>query len=221
MIDLHMHTIWSDGVLVPAELCQRAGHKGVRAMAITDHVDHSNLETVVPALARFCQSMEKLTDLAVLPGCELTHVPPAAIAGLAALARRLGAKWVVVHGETPVEPVPEGTNRAAILAGVDLLAHPGIIAPADVRLAAQKGVALEISARKGHSLGNGRVAALAKKHGAILVLNTDAHAPEDLIDAEFARTVALGAGLVDRDFAAMLAASEALVQKAMKRRAKK
>ena len=68
----------------------------------------------------------------------------------------------MVHGETPVEPVPAGTNHAAINAGVDLLAHPGIIAEEDVKLAAAKGVALEITARKGHSLGNGRVAALPR-----------------------------------------------------------
>jgi putative hydrolase len=221
MIDLHMHTLWSDGVLVPAELCQRARHKGVRAMAITDHVDHSNIGPVVTALVKFCRSMEKESGIIVLPGFEITHVPPGSIAGLAAAGRRLGAKWVVVHGETPVEPVPAGTNHAAILAGVDLLAHPGIISEEDVKLAAKKGVALEISARKGHSLGNGRVASLGLRHGAVLVLNTDAHAPEDLIDAAFARVVALGAGLAGRDFSAMLAASEALVKKAMKRRAKK
>ena len=220
MIDLHMHTTWSDGALVPAELCQRARHKGVRALALTDHVDHSNLDLVVPALVKFCRRMVELTDLVVLPGCELTHVPPAAIAQLAALARKLGAQWVVVHGETPVEPVPPGTNHAAIMARVDLLAHPGIISPEDVKLAAQNHVALEISARKGHSLGNGRVAALAKKHGAALILNTDAHAPDDLIDVEFARTVALGAGLAAADFKAMLAASAALVKKARQKRGK-
>jgi histidinol phosphatase-like PHP family hydrolase len=201
-------------------MTQRAKHKGVQALALTDHVDQSNLATVVPALAKFAKSMEKLSDLTILPGCELTHVPPAAIAALVREARKLGAKLVVVHGQTVVEPVPEGTNRAAILAGVDILAHPGLIDPEDVKLAAAKGVALEITARKGHSLSNGRVAALAKKHGAVLVLNTDSHAPEDLIDEKFARVVALGAGLTDADFDRMLAASAALVSQARKRRTK-
>lgn len=218
MIDLHMHSIWSDGVLVPAELVQRARIKGVRAMAITDHVDHSNVRTVVPALVRFCRDMKKHLDILVLPGMEITHVPPAAIGALAREGRKLGAKWIAVHGESPVEPVPAGTNTAAIVAGVDLLAHPGIIDPDDVKLAAKKGVALEITSRKGHSLGNGRVAALGKKHGAVLILNTDTHEPGDLIDLDFARTVALGAGLSNDDFRRMLAASESLVKKAIKRR---
>ena len=221
MIDLHMHTIWSDGVLVPAELVQRARKMGIRAMAITDHVDHSNIATVVPAIAKFCRKMDKLTDIMVLPGMEITHVPPRAIGELARLGRKLGAKWIVVHGETPVEPVPEGTNHAAIMAGVDLLAHPGLIEPDDVKLAAQKGVALEISARQGHSLGNGRVAFLGKLFAAALILNSDSHAPEDLIDRDFARVVALGAGLVDEDFKAMMSRSESLVKKARQRGGRK
>ena len=221
MIDLHMHTTWSDGALIPAELVQRAKVKGLRAMAVTDHVDHSNVDLVVPAIARFCEKMKKLVDITVLPGLELTHVPPAGIAELMRRARRLGAKLVVVHGESPVEPVPEGTNRAAIEAGVDLLAHPGLIEEADVKLAAKKGVALEITSRKGHSLGNGLVALLGKRHGAPLILNTDTHSPGDLIDLEFARTVALGAGLSEADFKAMIASSEKLVKKAMRRGAKR
>ena len=67
-------------------------------------------------------------------------------------------------------------------------------------MAAERGVFLEISARKGHSLSNGHVAALAKRHGAKLLLNTDAHAPSDLITAELARKVALGCGLTKKDF---------------------
>jgi histidinol phosphatase-like PHP family hydrolase len=218
MIDLHTHSIWSDGELIPAELVQRASAVGVTVLAITDHVDHSNLDTVVPALARFASAMARLGHLTVLPGCELTHVPPAGIADLAKKARALGAKLVVVHGETVVEPVPAGTNQAALLADVDILAHPGLVTEEEVKLAAKKGVALEISARKGHSLANGRVAALAQKHGAALVLNTDAHGPGDLIGADFARVVALAAGLAPGDFDAMLAFSRGLAARALKRR---
>ena len=59
---------------------------------------------------------------------------------------------------------------------------------------------LEITARKGHSLTNGHVAQLALKMGAGLVLNTDAHSPEDLITHDQARNIALGAGLNEEDF---------------------
>lgn len=216
MIDLHTHSIFSDGALVPAELAQRARAKGATALAITDHVDHSNVGIVVPALVKFCREMAGV-DITLIPGMEITHVPPAKIAALAAAGRKLGAAIVVVHGETVVEPVPPGTNRAAIAAAVDILAHPGLLSAEDAALAAQKGVCLEITARKGHSLTNGRVAALAATAGASMVLDTDAHEPGDLIDLGFARVVALGAGLSAADFDVMLANSRRLVDRALRR----
>ena len=203
MIDLHTHTIWSDGVLVPAEMVQQARAKGILGLALTDHVDESNLLLVVPALVHFCNGLAGFSTFPVLPGFEITHVWPAQIARLVRRGRELGAKIVVMHGETVVEPVPPGTNHAAILAGVDILAHPGLITEADVKLAARAGVALEISARQGHSLANGHLARLAKKFGAKLVLNTDAHEPGDLIAEDFARIVAKAAGLSDSDFSRM------------------
>ncbi len=221
MIDLHMHTIWSDGELVPAEMTRRARARGVRALALTDHVDQSNVEVVVPALVKFVAETKRYMDVIVLPGMEITHAPPQTIAALAKRGRQLGAKWIVVHGETVVEPVPPGTNLAAIKARVDLLAHPGLITEEEVRLAAKNNVTLEITARKGHSLSNGRLAAMARKLGAAMILNTDSHSPGDLIDEAFARTVALGAGLSSRDFGHMLARSEELVKKALKRKAQK
>jgi putative hydrolase len=92
----------------------------------------------------------------------------------------------------------------AIEAGVDILAHPGLITAEEVALARERKVALEISARKGHSLANGHVARLGEKHGAELVLNTDSHSPDDLISLGKALQVALGAGLGSDDFERML-----------------
>lgn len=200
MIDLHSHSLLSDGVLVPSELTRRAAEKGYRALAITDHVDASNYKTVANQILSFVLETRGALEIPVIPGVELTHVPPKLIASLIEKIRSLGIPWIVVHGETLAEPVKEGTNRAAILGGADLLAHPGLITEDEVKLAAEKGVFLEISARKGHSLGNGHVAALAKRYKAKLLLNTDTHAPSDLITAPFARKVAKGCGLSDRDF---------------------
>jgi histidinol phosphatase-like PHP family hydrolase len=200
MIDLHTHTFLSDGVLLPSELIRRAEVRGYRAIALTDHVAVSNLDFVVPRLVRLAAQIAAHVRIRVLAGAEITHAPPAMIAALTQQARQLGATLVVVHGETPVEPVAPGTNRAAIEAGVDILAHPGLITAEDASLAARRGVRLEITARRGHCLTNGHVALAAKAAGAQLVLNTDAHEPGDLIDLAFARTVALGAGLGDEDF---------------------
>ena len=203
MIDLHTHSLFSDGVLIPAELVQRAKAKGYEALAITDHADRSNLDWIISRIVRFCEDFKKKSDFRVVPGIELTHIEPETIFTLTQEARKLGAKVVVVHGETIVEPVQSGTNRAALEAGVDILAHPGLISRTEVLLAREKGIFLEISSRKGHCLTNGHVAKLAKDVGTPLILNTDAHVPEDLIDATQALRVVLGAGLTEADWEEM------------------
>jgi putative hydrolase len=195
MIDLHTHSLFSDGVLVPSELVRRAVMKGYEVIAITDHADSSNLDFTIPRVAQACRELSSRWKITALPGIELTHIPPETFAELTARARSLGAAIVVAHGETLVEPVHPGTNRAAIEAKVDILAHPGLITGEEAALAGRNGVYLEISSRKGHSLSNGHVAKIAAEAGAKLVIDTDTHEPGDLITDEFARTVLFGAGL--------------------------
>ncbi len=197
LIDLHTHTIFSDGELIPSELVRRAVIHGYEAIAITDHADYTNLEQLVEA-AKKAKYLENEWDIHVLAGVELTHVPPRKIAPLAKKAKDLGAEIVVVHGETTTEPVAAGTNAvSASCEYVDILAHPGLISEEDARAAAENNVCLEITARNGHNRTNGHVARLALDVGATLVLNTDAHAPENLITNENALKIALGAGLTE------------------------
>lgn len=203
MIDLHTHTVFSDGELIPSELVRRADAIGVKGIAITDHGDFSNMDHIIPRIAKVAEYLNSLQGIRVLPGIEITHVPPPHIEEAVKLARSLGAKVVIIHGETIVEPVAKGTNLAAIMAGADVLAHPGMITMEEACIAAEKGVCLEITARGGHSLSNGHVALMAKKAGARMVLNTDSHAPRDLISWDFAMTVAKGAGLDEADFRQM------------------
>ena len=215
MIDLHTHTLFSDGELIPSELARRAAVKGYTALGMTDHGDLSNMDLIIPRLVRVADSLTREWGVRVVPGIEVTHVPPADYAEAVTEARRLGALVVIGHGETIVEPVAEGTNRAAINAGVDILAHPGLISDEDAALAAKMGVLLELTTRKGHSLTNGHVAAMAKKHGAKLVVNNDAHAPDDLVSREQAEKIALGAGLTIDDFNVAQANAAALVERVL------
>jgi histidinol phosphatase-like PHP family hydrolase len=214
VIDLHTHCIFSDGELIPAELVRRAKVKGYRAIAITDHGDASNIDFIIPRIARICKPLSDANAMEVICGIELTHVPPQHIAGLVAEARSLGARIVVVHGESIVEPVAPGTNRAALETDIDILAHPGLIAEEDVILAAAKGIYLEVTTRRGHSLSNGHVVRLARLYGASLVLDTDTHGPQDLVSKEMAANIARGAGMVDGEIQQMFSNSEALVKKA-------
>ena len=111
MIDLHTHSIFSDGELLPSELVRRAAVLGYRAIAITDHGDFTNFELIIPRLKKAVASLRR-HGIEVLAGIELTHLPPELMAEAIAEVRRLGAQIVVCHGETLVEPVPPGTNRS-------------------------------------------------------------------------------------------------------------
>ena len=214
MIDLHIHSVFSDGVLIPAEIIRRLAVAGCKGLAITDHADPSNLELIVPRVARACREVGEHFGVKAVAGIELTHNPPEMMESLVKKARRVGAAIVVVHGETVAEPVAEGTNRAAIEAGCDILAHPGLISEEDAALAAEKGVLLEVSGRKGHCIANGHVVAMAKKVGASLVINSDAHSPFDFLNPESQKTVGLGAGMSEEEVNTAIENARKLLEKA-------
>ncbi|MGC9444858.1 MAG: histidinol phosphate phosphatase domain-containing protein [Candidatus Methanospirareceae archaeon] len=196
MFDFHTHSIFSDGALVPSELVRRAVVRGYEAIAITDHVDFTNIEFVLTNLKKFELADMKDHAITVIRGVELTHIPPAKLEKLVRKAKVLGAELVVVHGETLAEPVERGTNRAAVeIPAVDILAHPGLITDEEAERAKENGIYLEVTSRKGHCLANGHVAAVACRVGAGILLNTDAHGPEDLITDELGARILAGAGL--------------------------
>jgi len=177
------------------EMIRRASIAGYEAIALTDHADVSNIDFVIPRLLEVSRSITEDLRITVIAGVEITHVPPRMMEELVRRARELGAEIVLAHGETIAEPVMPGTNIAAINAGVDILTHPGLITVEDAKKAVEKGVALEITSRKGHSLSNGHVAKVAMETGARMVINTDAHAPEDLITSFRAKTILRASGI--------------------------
>ncbi len=213
MIDLHTHSLFSDGALLPSELIRRAYIAGYKALAITDHVDSSNIDFVVPRIAEAVLAVSEYSEIKIIPGAEITHVPPKLVEKLVVKARNLGAKIVVVHGETVVEPVAPGTNRAAIEAGADILAHPGLITKEDAVLASENRVSLEITSRKGHSLSNGHVVKIATETGAALIINTDTHDPEDLISLYRAKIILRGAGIAENALDQIFANSQKIIDK--------
>lgn len=214
IIDFHTHTIFSDGELVPSELVRRAVYAGIDAIAITDHADFSNIESNLSAIKKVCEKLNGVNkDFTVIPGVEITHVPPALIGDAVSLARKNGAAIVVVHGETLSEPVENGTNLAALKEDIDILSHPGLISEEEAKLASKNGIFLELSYRKGHCLANGFVAGIAKKTGAKLVISSDAHSPSDLLDENRYNAVGLGAGLNISEIETIKKNSEELLKK--------
>jgi histidinol phosphatase-like PHP family hydrolase len=213
--DFHAHSLLSDGALLLSELARRYSCNGYSVVAVADHVDHSNIEIVVPAIAKGSEQWNEDPDakLRLVPGAEITHVPPSQIPSLITKARDLGAKIVLVHGETLTEPVRPGTNRAGIEGGANILAHPGLISEEDAQLAAQSGVLLEITARTGHCLTNGHVALTARRSAAEVLINSDSHSPGDIPHPERVAQIGLGAGLSQQELAEVESRMARLVEK--------
>jgi putative hydrolase len=195
MYNLHTHSLLSDGALLPSEVAVRYLAAGYKVIAITDHVDYSNIDIVIPAILKFTRNWPKDSLIKVLPGVELTHLPLGQFASMVKYCRKNGIRVIVGHGETTAEPVFQGTNRAALEAGIDILAHPGHISDNDVKLAKDRGIFLEITSRKSHNSTNSLVAKKACKFGAKVILNHDSHEPEDIISPARLKRVGLQAGL--------------------------
>ncbi len=213
--DFHTHTSLSDGSLSPIELIRRALAKGYKAIALTDHVGIGYLDRIIREVAEDCALARAHWPILAIPGVELTHLPPRAIDAAARRAKELGAWLVVVHGESIIEPVEKGTNKAALQCPyVDILAHPGLITLEEAKLAATRGIFLELSARRGHSLANGHLAQLARLTGAKLLLNSDAHDEANLFTPPLARQIARAAGLDKKESDEILIAN---VQALLKR----
>jgi histidinol phosphatase-like PHP family hydrolase len=198
--DFHTHTYLSDGALSPLELIRRAVVKGYKAIAITDHIGPGSLERVISEVAEDCRTAREYWDIIAIPGVELTHLPPQAIAQSAKRAKEIGACLVIVHGETVSEPVEKGTNIAAVRSPhVDILAHPGLLSSEEAELAKKNGIFIELSSRGGHNQANRHVVAIAQKSGVKLILNSDAHEDKDLLTPHIIATIAQNASLTDEE----------------------
>jgi putative hydrolase len=215
MIDLHTHSLFSDGELTPAELARRFEVAGYKALAITDHGDPSTIDLIIPRIVTFCEEINRWEGIRLIPGIELTHIRPEAMPALVSRSRKLGARLVVVHGETIVEPVAPRTNRMAIESSVDILAHPGLITEEEALLAREHSVYLELTSRKGHSLTNGHVAKLAHRMGAPMILNSDAHAPGDIWPVARLQEIVVGAGLTENDYHTMMKNAESIANRCL------
>jgi len=212
MIGLHTHTLFSDGELLPSELVRRAEVKGYSALALTDHVDSSNIDFVLPRIVKVCAVLNRSWKILSVPGVEITHVPLSEIKPLVKFARKNGARVVVVHGETVSEPVIPGTNRIAIEAACDILAHPGMLSKEDAMSAKKRGVYLELTTRKSHNKANKHVFKVAKSVGAKMVLNTDAHSGDDLVTSGEARSYLKSIGIREADIEDIFKNSKILIK---------
>ena len=81
---------------------------------------NANLEHLVESLCRFCEQVQgAYGDMTVLPGCELTHVPPRLIPGQIEAARRA----FLATGHRVVKLPPQAQDRN--VSGRPRAHHPG------------------------------------------------------------------------------------------------
>ncbi|ENN96695.1 hypothetical protein J422_00951 [Methanocaldococcus villosus KIN24-T80] len=197
--DFHTHTVFSDGELIPSELVRRAIKLKHKAIAITDHADFSNYKELIDKALMAKEELKRYWEIEIIAGIEITHVPPKAIPKLAKKAKDYGAEIVLVHGETIVEPVEEKTNYYASISEIDILAHPGFIDKDTAENLKENNIFLEITSRKGHCLTNGVVLNIAREYNIPFLINSDTHAPNDLISPDFAEKVAYGCGMTKKE----------------------
>ena len=193
--DFHSHTFLTDGTTAPTDMWLHADRLGHSVLAITDHV---SLDDPRPLLRRLASEARAFEDGPIDPPHRSGSVDGAGRTHQSGGPGRPAGGGPDRHRprRDPGGNGSPGTNHAAIdCRDVDLLAHPGLLDPRDAELARAHGTFLEISGRRGHSLANGHVARVALEAGADLVVDSDAHAPDQLLGIEIARKIAHGAGL--------------------------
>lgn len=194
-VDFQNHSTISDGALSPLELIAHARSNGVRGIVLTEHVYLKRVESIMEEILQAVEQAHG-SDILLIPGAEVSLVPPDKICEVAARAKQAGAKFVTVHGESLMGGTPSGTNLAAAQCEyVDMIGHPGFLDEQTAKSAAQNNIFVELSGRAPHSLTNGHVARMAQKFGVGLLVNSDTHRAEDLLTPQRAIDVARGAGL--------------------------
>ncbi|HUY97679.1 MAG TPA: histidinol phosphate phosphatase domain-containing protein [Verrucomicrobiae bacterium] len=208
LFDFHTHTTISDGAADPLTMARRCVANGYDAYVCSDHVDETSVAQRVPQIVAACAEVARALELPAIPAVEITRVAPERVAWVAAQARRLGARLVVVHGETLGDHPQPGLNLAAVRCpDVDILGHPGLITEAAAAAARATGVHLEVTAAPIHAMTNGHVVRIALAEGAPLLLDSDAHRPDGLLTPARAEQLLLGSGLRPDQVAAIRAGS--------------
>ena len=211
MIDFHINC----RDMSPEEAARAAFLYGYHAIAINQEFlppTRQNLD----ALRSTAHECSLYSGVEVFAAVKLAHVAPALLPDMTQKARDAGAQLVLVCGETIAPgsiPPAKGANLAAINAGADILATPGLITREEAELAAEKKVALEISLHPGHGLANGHIAAMARITGASLVFGSGACRPHDLLHKDQIQKLALGAAMTMQEIHAALENARALAQR--------
>ncbi len=197
--DLHVHTRWSDGAMSLEELVEEARRRGLRYVAVTDHLRFAQ---AIPGLsaddlhrqvAEIRELNEGLSAVRLLAGVEANIGPTGEVDVPGSLRRKLD--WVVAavhtHFRQSKGAMTQRLVRAVEDEAVDALAHPTgrLIGERSAyeadwdevfRRAARAGTALEINANPQRLDLPPELIRRALEFGVKLVIGTDAHAAHHL-----------------------------------------
>ena len=212
--DLHAHTDWSDGRATITEMAMAARARGYEYVAITDHspritvVNGLGPERLAAQRRMIDAANEELDEIAILQGVEVDILEDGSLDlpddALAALDLVIASPHVKLRMERAA--MTERMLRAVDHPHVDVVGHPTGRRPgsrpgadydfeAVFRRAASRGVVMEIDCDPARMDLSPELAALAAACGCRLSLDSDAHAPDQLVYVDLGVWMARRAGV--------------------------
>lgn len=213
--DLHCHTDWSDGGASVLQMAQAAKARGYRYLAITDHspritvVNGLGPERLVAQRRVIEEAQRQLGEgISLLQGCEVDILPDGSLDLPDDALAGLDIVIASPHLQLKQEPgaMTERMLRAVSHPQVDIVGHPTGRRPgsrpgaeydfeAMFRLAAERGVVMEIDCDPARMDLSPELALLAMEAGCSFSLDSDAHAPDQFVYVDLALWMTRRAGI--------------------------
>ena len=231
--DLHMHTSETDGRDSIRQMAEAALARGLAYIAITDHSKNLAMTNGMDD-QRALEHVRRIREvdaemggrIRVLPGIEVDILADGALDLEDETLAQMDVVVASVHSHfaQPMEQMTERVLRALANPYVRILGHPtgrkvlsreayALDVDAVLRRAAELGVAVEHNASPARADLNDLNLRLAKKHGCRIVVDTDAHATEELEQMRFGITQLRRAWLTKDNVLNTLGTAEELLER--------
>jgi DNA polymerase (family X) len=216
--DLQMHTDWSDGTATLEEMTRACVEMGYQYAAVTDHsrslkiAGGLSVERLTERLSEIEQLNERLAPFRILTSTEVDILRDGSLDYPDEILARLDVVVAAVHTSFKMdrERMTDRILRALRNPHVDILGHPTgrLLLRRDpyevdlervIKVASEEGVALEINALPDRLDLDDVWARRAMQLGAMLCINTDAHAPDHLTHMRYGIAVARRGWLEKKD----------------------
>ena len=230
--DLHMHTNTTDGRDTISQMAEAALARGLKYIAITDHsknlamtngLDDTRALAHIKAIRKVDAEMEG--KIRVFPGIEVDILPDGALDLDDSTLSQMDIVVASVHSlfNQPIEEMTARVLRAIENPHVRILGHPTgrkvlgregyqIYIDTILKRAAELGVAVEHNASPARADLNDLNLRIAKQYGCKIVVDTDAHATEELDQMRYGITQLRRAWLTPADILNTVPTAEAFLK---------